>query len=110
MMEREDKQERMEQARVRLAGTNLSALEDICVEIREIADQTGVNLSGPVRLPTKTLEVPVRKSPDGEGAATWDHWEMRVHKRLIDIDADERTLRQLMRLQVPNDVSIEITL
>ncbi|MFW5965702.1 MAG: 30S ribosomal protein S10, partial [Halodesulfurarchaeum sp.] len=39
-----------------------------------------------------------------------EHWEMRVHKRLIDIDADERALRQLMRIQVPNDVSIEIVL
>jgi len=67
----------------------------------------------PVRpdpLPTKTLEIPSRKSPDGEGTATWEHWEMRVHKRLIDIDADERALRQLMRVQVPNDVSIEIVL
>jgi small subunit ribosomal protein S10 len=35
---------------------------------------------------------------------------MRVHKRLIDLDADERALRQLMRIQVPKDVSIEIVL
>jgi len=35
---------------------------------------------------------------------------MRVHKRLIDIDADERALRQLMRIQVPKDIGIEIVL
>jgi small subunit ribosomal protein S10 len=35
---------------------------------------------------------------------------MRVHKRLIDLDADERALRQLMRIQVPKDISIEIVL
>ena len=35
---------------------------------------------------------------------------MRVHKRLIDIDADERALRQLMRTQVPKDIGIEIVL
>jgi small subunit ribosomal protein S10 len=35
---------------------------------------------------------------------------MRVHKRLIDIDADERALRQLMRIQVPDSVNIEIVL
>ena len=33
---------------------------------------------------------------------------MRVHKRLIDLDADERALRQLMRIQVPKDINIEI--
>ncbi|MEM3698954.1 MAG: 30S ribosomal protein S10, partial [Archaeoglobaceae archaeon] len=56
------------------------------------------------------LVVPTRKAPDGEGSNTWDHWEMRVHKRLIDIAADERTLRQIMRIQVPRDVNIEIVL
>ena len=56
------------------------------------------------------MVVPCRKSPDGEGTATWDHWEMRVHKRLIDLDADERALRQLMRIQVPKNVNIEIVL
>ncbi|WP_268105301.1 30S ribosomal protein S10 [Natronomonas gomsonensis] len=81
--------------------------------LRERADEIERELqqaAGPVPLPTKKLEIPARKSPDGEGTATWEHWEMRVHKRLIDIDADERALRQLMRIQVPNDVSIEIVL
>ncbi|ERH04434.1 MAG: SSU ribosomal protein S10P [uncultured archaeon A07HR60] len=100
----------MQEARVRLAGTRPEDLDDICEDVGEIAESTGVSLSGPIPLPTKTLEVPARKSPDGEGTATWEHWEMRVHKRLIDIDAEERALRQLMRIQVPNDVSIEIVL
>jgi small subunit ribosomal protein S10 len=100
----------MQQARVRLAGVSPDALNSIATDVKEIAEKTGVSMSGPVPLPTKTLEVPSRKSPDGEGTATWEHWEMRVHKRLIDIDADERALRQLMRIQVPNDVSIEIVL
>jgi len=35
---------------------------------------------------------------------------MRVHKRLLNIEADERTLRQIMRVQVPDQVHIEIEL
>ncbi len=66
-------------------------------------------MAGPIPLPTKRMVVPTRKSPDGEGTATWDHWEMRVHKRMIDLDADERALRQLMRIQVPKNVNIEIS-
>ncbi len=85
-------------------------LDGICAQVKDIALKTGVSISGPVPLPTKKLMVPCRKSPDGEGSATWDHWEMRVHKRLIDLDADERALRQLMRIQVPKDISIEIVL
>ncbi len=97
-------------ARIKLSGLNPRELDRICSQIKEIANKTGVELSGPVPLPTKRMVVPVRKAPDGEGSETWDHWEMRVHKRLIDISADERALRQIMRIQVPRDVNIEIVL
>ena len=97
-------------ARIRLSGLNPRDLDRICKQIREIAEKMGVEISGPIPLPTKRLVVPVRKSPDGEGSETWDHWEMRIHKRLIDIAADERALRQIMRIQIPKDVNIEIVL
>ncbi|OKY77139.1 MAG: Ribosomal protein S10 [Candidatus Methanohalarchaeum thermophilum] len=97
-------------ARIRLTGTNVEKIKDVVKEIKSVAERTEVGISGPVPLPTKTLVVPTRKSPDGEGAATWEHWEMRIHKRLIDIESDERALRQLMRLQVPDGVHIELVI
>lgn len=97
-------------ARIRLSGLSPKDLDRISGQIKEIANKTGVEIRGPVPLPTRKFVVPVRKSPDGEGTETWDHWEMRVHKRLIDIAADERALRQIMRIQVPKDVNIEIVL
>jgi len=54
--------------------------------------------------------VPTRKTPCGQGSESWDKWEMRVHKRLIDIDADERAIRQIMRVRIPDSVYIEIEL
>ncbi|MFW5946403.1 MAG: 30S ribosomal protein S10 [Candidatus Natronoplasma sp.] len=99
-----------QKARISLSGTDPNSIENICGQIRKISDRTGVEMKGPIPLPTKELRVPVRKSPDGEGNETWERWEMRVHKRLIDIDADERALRQLMRIQVPDEVHIEIVL
>jgi small subunit ribosomal protein S10 len=100
----------MQKARIKLSGPDHTKLEDVCVQMREIATKTGVNVAGPIPLPTKRLKVPVRKSPSGDGTATWEHWEMRVHKRLIDIDADERTMHQIMRVRVPDGVNIEIEL
>ncbi len=99
-----------QKARISLESTDPSKLERVCNQIKMIAEKTGVALSGPVPLPTKHLKVPCRKSPDGEGTETWDRWEMRVHKRLIDLDASDRALRQLMRIQVPDGVNIEIVL
>lgn len=99
-----------QRARISLSGTDPSKVDAVCHQIKEISNRTGIDMSGPIPLPTKRLKVPVRKGPDGGGSSTIDHWEMRIHKRLIDIDADERALRQVMRIQVPDGVNIEIIL
>ena len=59
-------------------------------------------------LPTKKLRVTTRKSPDGEGRSTWEKYEMRVHKRVIDLGLDERALRLVMRVPIPEGLNIEI--
>jgi|TARA_B100000959_G_C14862469_1_gene574818 small subunit ribosomal protein S10 len=100
----------MQKARIKLTASDHEKLEDVCGSVKEIAQKTGVNMSGPIPLPTRRLRVPVRKSPSGDGTATWERWEMRIHKRLIDIEADERTMRQIMRVKVPDGVNIEIEL
>jgi small subunit ribosomal protein S10 len=100
----------MEKARIILIGKNPQELEDISKQIVDISEKTGANYSGPVPMPTKRLKITTRKSVSGEGTATWDRWEMRIHKRVIDVDADERSLRQIMRIQVPDSVHIEIEL
>ncbi len=97
-------------ARIKLTSTNLQNLEGVCKEIRSLTEKTGIKVKGPIPLPTKRLKVVTRKAPSGQGSHTYDRWEMRVHRRLIDLDADDRTMRQLMRLHVPEDVFIEVNL
>ena len=100
----------MHKARIKLTGTDPEKLAYVCDQLKRIAERTGVDLSGPIPLPTKKLVVPTRKSPDGEGKATWEKWELRIHKRLVGIEADERAMRQVMKVNVPDNVSIEIEL
>ena len=99
----------MQKARIRLTGTDYAKVEMVCDRIREIAERTGVNLAGPIPLPTKRLLVPIRKSPDGEGTATWDRWQMRIHKRLIDIsEYNNDTIEELQKLDLPAGIDVEI--
>ena len=97
-----------QKARIKLASTEIDKINQICASIKEIVDKTGVTLKGPIPLPTKKLKVTTRKSPDGEGKASWERYEMRIHKRLIDLTADERTLRLVMRVAIPEGLNIEI--
>jgi len=100
----------MEKARIILIGQDVKQIQEVCDQIISVTEKTGVKYSGPIPLPTRKLRISCRKSPDGEGTSTWDRWEMRIHKRIIDIKAEERSLRQIMRIQVPDTVHIEIEL
>lgn len=97
-----------QKARIKLASTDVERISQICASIKDIADKTGAIIRGPIPLPTKRLKVTTRKSPSGNGTATWERYEMRIHKRLIDLGADERTLRLVMRVPIPEGVNIEI--
>jgi small subunit ribosomal protein S10 len=97
-------------ARIRLWSVNVDSLDKVTNQIKSIAEKAGVRMRGPVPLPTRRLVVPVMKLPHGEGSKHWEKWEMRIHKRLIDITSDERVMRQIMRVRVPEDVYIEIEL
>ncbi|MBR9690855.1 30S ribosomal protein S10 [Candidatus Woesearchaeota archaeon] len=98
----------MQKARIKLASTDIDKLNETCEYIQDIADKTGVVLRGPIHLPTKKLKVTTRKSPCGDGTATWERYEMRIHKRLIDLGIDERALRMVMRVPIPEGLNIEI--
>ena len=50
----------MQKARIRLSGTNPMMLEDICSQVKGIAQRTGVHMAGPIPLPTKKMVVPCR--------------------------------------------------
>jgi small subunit ribosomal protein S10 len=95
-------------ARIKLTSTDTGKLEGVCDEIKDIAKRIGVKIVGPIPLPTKKLVVPTRRTPCGDGSDTWDRYEMRVHKRLIEIDARDRVMRSIMRIRVPNEVYIEM--
>ena len=99
-----------QKARIRLSSTSTEHLDGVCNQIKRITRKTGVRMSGPIPLPTRRMVVPTRKTPCGQGSESWDKWEMRIHKRLIDIDADERAIRQIMRVRIPDSVYIEIEL
>ena len=97
-------------ARIKLTSTSLLKLGGVCDEIMGIGKKTGVKVKGPTPLPVKRLNGVTRKSPCGSGTETYEKWEMRMHRRIIDLNADDKAIRQLMRLKIPDDVYIELSL
>ncbi|KAG8908349.1 hypothetical protein FRB99_007276 [Tulasnella sp. 403] len=81
--------------RITLTSANVKNLEKFCGELVARAKDKELKVKGPVRLPTKRLSITTRKSPCGEGSKTWDHFQMRVHKRLIDLESSSEIVKQI---------------
>ncbi len=100
----------MQKARIKLASAEIDKLNEVVNAVVEIAKKTNTVIRGPIPFPTKKLKITTRKNPCGRGKASFDRFEMRVHKRLIDLGVDERALRLVMRVPLPKGVNIEINL
>ncbi|HDN01753.1 MAG TPA: 30S ribosomal protein S10 [Candidatus Bathyarchaeota archaeon] len=97
--------------RIELVSTNYKSLETVCKQLKEIVTRSGARIIGPVPLPTKKLRITTRRTPCGQGGKTWDRWELRIHKRIIDIpNPDERLMRRIMSIAIPEDVKVNIIL
>ena len=100
----------MQKARIKLTSPDYARLEEVCKRVQEVAERTGAKHSGTIPLPTKKLVLPTRKGPCGGGTESYEKWQMRIHKRIIDIQADEVTLRRVMRVEIPENVHVQIEL
>lgn len=100
----------MQTARIKVASADIDKLNEVCQSIVDIAKKTNTKMHGPISLPTKRLKITTRRSPCGDGKASFERFEMRVHKKLIDLAVDERALRLIMRVPIPQGINIEINL
>lgn len=97
-----------ERIRIRMEAYDHRALDSSAKEIVEQARRTNALVSGPVPLPTRIERYTVLRSPHVDKKSR-EQFEMRTHKRLIDIyDANARTVEALNRLVVPAGVFVKI--
>src|SRR5260370_29131256 len=96
--------------RIRLKAYDHEVIDSWARKIVDTVIRTGAKVAGPVPLPTEKNVYCVIRSPH-KYKDSREHFEMRTHKRLIDIiDPTPRTVDSLMRLDVPAGVDIEIKL
>ena len=94
--------------RIRLKAYDHRVLDISAQQIVESAERTGAVVSGPVPLPTRIRKYTVLRSTFIDKDSR-DQFEMRTHKRLIDIlNSTPKTVESLMKLDLPAGVDIEI--
>ncbi|MCW6159583.1 MAG: 30S ribosomal protein S10 [Candidatus Micrarchaeales archaeon] len=95
---------------IKLVSVNKKDVDTIAGQIKSIATSLNIKSKGPIPLPTSRISQTTRKTPGKTGCHTFEKWELRVHKRLVEIEGSEQALRQVMRIPVPDTVQIEIGL
>ncbi|KAG8873323.1 40S ribosomal protein S20 [Tulasnella sp. 331] len=101
---------KMHKIRITLTSANVRNLEKFCNDLVNRAKDRELKVKGPVRLPTKKLQITTRKSPCGEGSKTWDHLELRIHKRLIDLQSSSEIVKQITSISLEPGVEVEVTI
>src|SRR5450759_740867 len=96
--------------RIRLKSYDHEVIDSSARKIVDTVTRAGATVVGPVPLPTEKNVFVVIRSPH-KYKDSREHFEMRTHKRLIDIiDPTPKAVDSLMRLDLPADVNIEIKL
>ena len=94
--------------RIRLKAYDHDIVDQSTQKIVEPVLRTQANIKGPVPLPTEKHRYTVVRSPHKDKDSR-EHFEMRIHKRLIDIvEPSPKTVDSLQRLELPAGVDIEI--
>jgi small subunit ribosomal protein S10 len=94
--------------RVKLKSYDSRIIDSTCQQILDTAIRTGAKVLGPIPLPTKRSLTVVNASPFVDKNAR-DHFELKTHKRLIDIvSPTEKTIESLIHLDLPAGVDVEI--
>lgn len=96
--------------RITLTSSNVKNLEKFSAELINRAKDKQLRVKGPVRLPTKVLKITTRKSPCGEGSKTWDRYELKIHKRLIDLHSSSEIVKQIASISLEPGVEVEVTI
>jgi len=94
--------------RIRLKAYDHEIIDTSTKKIVETVLRTQANVRGPIPLPTEKRRYTVIRSPHKDKDSR-EHFEMRIHKRLIDIvDPTPKTIDSLQRIELPAGVDIEI--
>eukprot|EP00920_Eleutheroschizon_duboscqi_P018166 GHVT01043392.1.p1 GENE.GHVT01043392.1~~GHVT01043392.1.p1 ORF type:complete len:119 (+),score=16.80 GHVT01043392.1:111-467(+) len=106
----EVEEQRLHRIRITLSSKDKKSIERVSSELIMGAKEKNLEVTGPVRMPVKTLRITTRKSPCGEGTNTWDRFELRIYKRLIDLHSPSDIVKQITSINIDPGVEVEVTL
>ena len=108
MVDTKQKTENMQRVRIKIKAFDHKIIDQSTHTIIDAGERTGAVIKGPIPLPVEKKKYTINRSTFVHKDAR-DQYEMRIHKRLIDIlNPTGETIDALMNLNLPAGVDIEI--
>jgi len=103
-----DQGEDMPNIRIILKSQEVKNLDYVASKIIELSKEKSFAVSGPRYMPTKVLNVTTRRGPCGNGTATFDRLELKIHTRVIDIKCQPNNVVAITNFKIKPGVDINI--
>ncbi len=94
--------------RIILRSQETKNLDSVTSKIIELAKEKSFQISGPRYMPNKVLNITTRKGPGGNGTATFDRLELKIHTRIVDIKCNPNNVSEITDFKIKPGVDINI--
>ena len=91
-------QEGNRRIRLTITSSKLSNLQKVCSNLVQKLKKEKLAVRGPVPMPRRRLRITTRRAPCGNGTETYDHFELRVHKRIIDFEGSAQSDKSVTQI------------
>jgi len=106
--EKEKEKEKVPQLRIKFRSYDSKIVDKSCQQIVEMAERAGIEIIGPIPLPTEISRYTVNRSSFIHKNSR-EQFEIRVHKRLIEVlNPSPKFIESLRELTLPTGIDIEI--
>ena len=95
--------------RITITSSKLPNLQRICNGIMQKLSKNNLKVRGPIPMPRRRLRITTRRAPCGNGTETYDHYELRIYKRVIDFVGDSNSVKQVTQIGLEPEVHVEVS-
>lgn len=103
-----EEQDEMPTIRVILRSQEVKNLDYVASKIISLSKEKNFDVRGPRYMPNKILKITTRKGPGGNGTATFDRLELRIHTRIIDVKCNPSNVVEITSFKIKPGVDISI--
>ena len=101
----------VQRIRLTITSSKLPNLQSVCNALvnRLKKNQNDLKVRGPIPMPRRRLRITTRRAPCGNGTETYDHFELRIYKRVIDFQGTSEAVKQVTQIALEPEVHVEVS-